>query len=118
NATMGQIGSAPHADAEALPKTDPLKNALNDAREIAREQLSAVWQIAVERVQDQLAAGWRGHIERVFEERFSELSARVEEQFRLGVESRVGAAIADTRARVRRDVTGKLNQAVRRLRSL
>jgi hypothetical protein len=35
----------------------------------------------------------------------------------LGVESRVSAAIADTRVRVRRDVTGRLNQAVRRLRS-
>jgi hypothetical protein len=117
NATMGQIGSLPRADADPPAKTDPLENALNDARETAREQLSAAWQIEIERVQEQLAVGWRGHIERVFEERFSELSARVEEEFRLGVESRVSAAIADTRVRVRRDVTGRLNQAVRRLRS-
>src|SRR5258706_4145782 len=117
NSTMGQIGTAPHADADPPAKTDPLKNALDDARETAREQLSAAWQIEIERIQEQLAGGWRGHIERVFEERFVDLSARVEEEFRLGVESRVTAAVADTRARVRREVTGKLNQAVRRLRS-
>jgi hypothetical protein len=117
NATMGQIGSVPRADADPVPETDTLKIALNDARETAREQLSAAWQIEIERIQEQLAGGWRGHIERVFEERFVELSARVEEEFRLGVEFRVSAAVADTRARVRRDVTGRLNQAVRRLRS-
>lgn len=114
---MGQIESVPHADANIPIKPDPLKNVLNDARETAREQLSAAWQIEVEQIQEQLANGWRGHIERVFEERFGELNARVEEEFRLGMVSRIGAAVADTRARVRREVTGKLNQAVRRLRS-
>jgi hypothetical protein len=113
NATMGQIGSAHRADADPLPKTEPLRNALDDARETAREQLNAAWQIEIERIQEQLTGSWRGHVERVFEERFDELSARVEEQFRSAVESRVHAAIM----KVRREVAGRLNQAVRRLRS-
>src|ERR1039457_2550917 len=117
NATMGQIGSAPRADADPLLQTDTLRNALDDARETAREQLNAAWQIEVERIQEQLAGGWRVHIEQVFEERFDELTARVEGEFRSAVESHVCATVADTRARVRRDVAGKLNQAVRHLRS-
>jgi hypothetical protein len=117
NATMGQIESAPRADADPLPKTDTLRNALDDARETAREQLNAAWQIEIERIQEQLTGSWRGHVERVFEERFAELSARVEGEFRSAVESHVCAAVADTRARVRRDVAGRLNQAVRHLRS-
>ncbi len=112
NATTGPLSSAPRADDDALPQTDPVKNVLNDVRETAREQLNAAWQIEIERVQEQLAAGWREHIERVFEERFVELSARVEVEFGAGVR----AAVSDTRARTRREVAGKLNQAVRRLR--
>jgi hypothetical protein len=116
NATTGPLYSAPRADADPLPKTDLLRNVLNDTREMAREQLNAAWQIEVERAQEQLAAGWRGHVERVFEERFSELSARVEEEFGAAVESRVQTAVNDTRDRVRREVAGRLNQAMRRLR--
>src|SRR5258708_328394 len=112
NATTGPLSSAPRADDDALPQTDPVKNVLNDVRETAREQLNAAWQIEIERVQEQLAAGWREHIERVFEERFVELSARVEVEFGAGVR----AAVSDTRARTRREVAGRLNQAVRRLR--
>src|SRR5258708_24442258 len=85
NATTGPLSSAPRADDDALPQTDPVKNVLNDVRETAREQLNAAWQIEIERVQEQLAAGWREHIERGFEERFVELSARGGAQVRAGV---------------------------------
>src|SRR5258708_4100843 len=62
NATTGPLSSAPRADDDALPQTDPVKNVLNDVRETAREQLNAAWQIEIERVQQQLAAGWRDTI--------------------------------------------------------
>src|SRR5258708_16035939 len=84
NATTGPLSSAPRADDDALPQTDLVKNVLNDVRETAREQLNAAWQIEIERVQEQLAAGWREHIERAFEERFVELSARVEVELGAG----------------------------------
>src|SRR5579859_4147820 len=113
NATTGQIGTIPRADAGP----DPLKNFLDEARETAREQLSAAWQIEIERIQEQLANGWRGHIERIFDERFAELIAQIEQSFHSAIEARVSAAVDDTRAKVRRDVAGRLNQAVRRLRA-
>src|SRR5579872_5299318 len=113
NATAGQIGTVPRDDAPP----DPVRTFLDDACETAREQLSAAWQIEIERIQEQLANGWRGHIERIFDERFAELSAQIEQSFHATIEARVSAAVDDTRAKVRRDVAAKLNQAVRRLRA-
>src|SRR5260370_31142294 len=107
NATTGPLSSAPRADDDALPQTDPVKNVLNDVRETAREQLNAAWQIEIERVQEQLAAGWRAHIERVFEERLVELRARVEVGFRRGVR----AAVSDTPGRRPRGSSGRLKPA-------
>ncbi len=95
--------------ANPVAETESLHDVLADARETAREQLAAAWQIEIDRVQDQLNNAWRGHLERVLEERFSELSSRLAGQ--------TESLIADARARSLRDVTGKLNQAVRRLRA-
>ena len=95
--------------ANPLAETESLLDVLNDARETAREQLAAAWQIEIDRVQEQLNNAWRGHLERVFEERFAELSVRLTKQ--------TEASIAEARARSLRDLTGKLNQAVRRLRA-
>src|SRR5260370_41253006 len=109
NATTGPLSSAPRADDDALPQTDPVKNVLNDVRETAREQLNAAWQIEIERVQEQLAAGWREHIERGVAERFVELSARGGAGF--GAWGRGGGS--GTRAPARREGAGKLNTAAR-----
>jgi uncharacterized protein YukE len=95
--------------ANPVAETESLLDVLTDARETAREQLAAAWQIEIDRVQEQLNNAWRGHLERVFEERFAELSVRLAKQ--------TEARIAEARARSLRDLTGKLNQAVRRLRA-
>ena len=86
----------------------PLQNAIQEARETAREQLSAAWQIEVDRIQEQMAAGWRGHLERVFEERFGELSASLEQHFQ--------SAVTAESTRLRRQLSSQLNQAIRRFR--
>ena len=95
--------------ANPVAETESLLDVLNDARETAREQLAAAWQIEIDRVQEQLNNAWRGHLERVFEERFAELSVRLAKQ--------TEARIAEAMTRSLRDLTGKLNQALRRLRA-
>ncbi len=82
---------------------------LAEAREAAREELEAAWQLHVERVERQLAAGWREHIRRVVDERFTDLIAR------LGAE--LEEAVGRERVAARRSLTGILNQAARRLRN-
>ncbi len=84
------------------------KDALDEVRSAAREQLEAAWQLHVDRVGEQLARGWREHIERVVEDRFGELSARLG----TGVEE----TLARERAAARRSATGEINHAARRLR--
>jgi hypothetical protein len=117
NATTGHPASAPTKSAGTAPADglQILNNLLDDARETAREQLSAAWQIEIERIQEQLAAGWRGHLERVFDERFADVSARVQEYlrgpFRQALEERAAAGAQ----KARRDVSKRLNQAARRL---
>ena len=66
--------------ANPVAETESLLDVLTDARETAREQLAAAWQIEIDRVQEQLNNAWRGHLERVFEERFAELSVRLAKQ--------------------------------------
>ncbi len=93
----------------------PLSTAIQDARETARDQLVAVWQLQVERIQEELASGWKQHIEKVFEDRFGELSAQLETEFRNSLNEQIAAGI-DARSReVRRELVEKMNQAVRRI---
>ena len=87
----------------------PLQKAIEEARETAREQLRAAWRIEIERIQEQLEFTWRGHLERIFEERFADLTDAVGRQFR--------SAVAESNARLRREISGRLNEAVRRIRS-
>jgi hypothetical protein len=94
----------------------PLREAVADLRNTAREQMVAAWQIHIEQLQEQLAAGWPERIAWIFEERFRELQARLEEQYRASVSEQVAAALADARVTVRRDFAEKLNQSMRRLR--
>jgi hypothetical protein len=76
----------------------------------------AAWQIHIEQLQEQLAGGWPERIAWIFEERFRELQARLEEEYRGSIREQVAAALADARAAVRRDFAEKLNQSLRRLR--
>ena len=98
----------------------PLADSLNKTKTLARDQLSAAWQLQIEMLQEHLstllASGWRERIERVFEERFSELTTQVEQQFQAELESR--AAQAATAAKTaRRELSDQLNRFARRLRN-
>jgi hypothetical protein len=95
----------------------PLREAFADLRNTAREQMVAAWQIHIEQLQEQLASAWPDRIAWIFEERFRELQARIEGQYRASVGEQVAAALGDSRLNVRRDFADKLNQSMRRLRT-
>ena len=96
-----------------------VSSTVSEQRDTAYDQLAAAWQRQVDRIEEALSTGWQEHIRRVFEERFDELSARVENEFRSEVGERVAAEVAamapQIRERARRDAAEDLNRAVRRL---
>jgi|HigsolmetaAR202D_1030399.scaffolds.fasta_scaffold06697_3 hypothetical protein len=91
--------------------TSALQDAIADLKNTAREQLSAAWQIHVERVQERLLEGWAQQIERVFDERFEDLAVRVEEQF----QRKLANELASAQSRSRRELTERINQSFRRI---
>lgn len=93
-----------------------LSSALQDAKDTARDQLVAVWQLQVEQIQEQLSSGWKQHIEKVFEDRFTELGAQLEAEVRVTVAGQLAEEVAASRAQVRRELSEQLNQVLRRLR--
>lgn len=95
----------------------PFSTVIRDARDTARDQLSAVWQLQVERVQEELARGWKQHIEKVFDDRFSELGAQLEGELRRAVAKQVEAGINARSGAVRRQLADTMNQALRRMRN-
>lgn len=103
-----------HAGTEAAP-ISPLEAALAEAQAAAREQLSAAWQLQVERVEEQLHAGWREQLGRVFEERFAELAARLSEEFDRQVAERAAAIAAERIKAERRVAFAQMNQSIRRI---
>jgi hypothetical protein len=104
---------------ESDDATSELKTAIADAQTLAREQLGAVWQLQIERVREQLEAGWQEQIDQIFQERFSEITNRLQANFdqAVGVRSRELADKAAMMARTaaQRELTGQLNQTARRL---
>lgn len=95
------------------PEPDsPLSRALREAQEQAREQMSAAWQLQMERLAGDLAGGWRNTVEHIFEERFRELRSAVELEVAKAVEMRVAQEVASRR----RDLSEDLNLAIRQLR--
>src|SRR5579884_4468335 len=86
NATTGDTEGASRANADPAPKPKSLTDILSEAREAAREQLAAAWQIEMDRLQEQLANAWRGQVDHVIEQRFEELEARIREQTRTQME--------------------------------
>ena len=89
NETTGQTVGASLVDADPVPKTDSLNDVLAEARETARDQLAAAWQIEIERAQEQLASGWRTHVERVFDRSRGRDLPRVNEEDFVGIRNRV-----------------------------
>lgn len=90
-----------------------LRQTLDEQRAAALEQIEAAWQLHIARVEEQLSAGWRQHLAHVADERFEEISRRVEETFAAQLEAR----LAELRSALRRELADRLNQSLRRLRN-
>jgi hypothetical protein len=113
---------------------DRTKSLLTDTRNLAREQLSAAWQLHIDRIQEVLSERGPEEIEHIFEERLAGLAncleeqhrnalelrlteaAGVEEQQRNALQARLNEAVVESRATAERELARKLNQAVRCLR--
>jgi hypothetical protein len=81
-----------------------IASAISRERDAARDQLAAVWQIQVLRIEEALATGWRDQIQRVLDERFAELAERIERE----IAPEIGEC-------ARRRSAEEFNRAVRRL---
>ena len=90
---------------------------LADAQDVLREQLSAVWQLHIERIHAAIAARWPEELERILEERLADLARVLDEHHRVESEANAGRAAAEAALATRRELTGSLNQSVRRLRN-
>ncbi len=93
------------------PASPSLRETLEQQHATAREQLSAAWQLHVARIEELVSTGWREHVEHVIQERFGEITARVEEAYARDLETRV----SELRQRLRRELGERLNQLLRRL---
>jgi hypothetical protein len=90
-----------------------LRQTLDEQRAAALEQIEAAWQLHIARVEEQLSKGWREHLAHVADERFQEISRRVEESFAAQLEAR----LAELRSALRRELADRLNRSLRLLRN-
>jgi hypothetical protein len=106
--------------AEGAAGNRSARQALEDVRATAREQLEAAFQIHVQRVEEELAKGWREHIALAVEERFAEIARFVEEEAERRSQARLDSELEEASARGGREASRRLaerlNQAARRLR--
>ena len=65
----------------AVTESSRIASTISRERDAARQQLSAAWQLQVFRVEEALATGWQEYIGQVFDERFAELTGRIEQEF-------------------------------------
>jgi hypothetical protein len=86
---------------EPLPD---LISALEVARQDARDQLAAAWNLHVSRVETALHSDWLDHLDHLLADRFEQLRPSMEAEF----QKRLAPA-------VRKATTAQLNQAVRRI---
>src|ERR1700693_4761843 len=117
---------------------DRTKALLTDTRNLARGQVAAASPLHIDRIQEYLIERGPEEIEQIFEERVAalancleeqhrnalelrmleaaSLATSMEEQHRNALQARVNQAAAEARAAAERDLSRKLNQAVRCLR--
>ena len=113
------------------PFQGTIDSVLRSTEATASEQLSAAWQLHVDRVEQELKAGWNDHIQHVLGEIFKdiasnlvpELERKVQSEAMAALESRLVSERAEWETRLQcekrqacRDLAGKLNQSGRRLR--
>lgn len=90
---------------------DPIRT----QHELARDQITAAWQLHVEQIQERLESGWREHIEHVLAERLDALTATVQSEVERQLSQRLGEEIDRQKAHISRQVTERLNQSIRRI---
>jgi hypothetical protein len=99
---------------ETQPEAVPT-DLIEQEKELARDQITAAWQLHVERVAEQLERGWHDEIRRVMEERLSAMKEKID----LEVDRRAALAVAGeierARAAARLAMGERLNQTARRL---
>jgi hypothetical protein len=111
-----------------------MQAAVNEARSTALEQISALWQLQVDRVREQLESGWRDQLDAVFQDRFAEVTELLERRYQESVEAlghsnreklhreherllqEQQVVIEQNRAAARAELAGQLNQVARGLR--
>ncbi|HUS07088.1 MAG TPA: hypothetical protein VMZ52_12355 [Bryobacteraceae bacterium] len=100
--------------------SSPLKSAIDDARASAAEQVTAAWQLHVDRIREQLDTGWREQLEEIFQERFAEIEGRLQQDLAAQVDHRtqqhVERSVGLARTSARRELTEHLNHLARRLK--
>ncbi|MEZ5352021.1 MAG: hypothetical protein R2762_05240 [Bryobacteraceae bacterium] len=100
--------------------TGALRDALDQARDQALDQLTAAWQLHVARVEEQLRSGWEENISRLLEERFAELSERFSGEVETAVQERLRGEVERLRGQDRRETARRLsehlNTGARRIR--
>jgi hypothetical protein len=100
--------------------SNPLRSAIDDARAGAAEQVTAAWQLHVDRVRERLDSGWHDQIEQIFRDRFDEVESRLQQELETAVASRaqdqVEKSVGLARSSARRELTEDLNHLVRRLK--
>jgi hypothetical protein len=107
-------------EAELQPTSSPLDSAFQEARATALEQVTALWQLQVDRVREQLESGWREQLQQIFSERFAEAAAQLEARFNeaVNLHSRENFDRLSTEIRftTRAEATAQLNQVARGLK--
>ena len=97
-----------------------VRDAVAEAQALAKEQIAAAWQLQADRIREQLESGWRDSLDRIFDERFGEVSGRLEEGFRTAVESAsreaLGRELSASRRAGRAELAERLNQTARRMK--
>lgn len=97
-----------------------LSSAIREAKETALEQVSAAWQMQVDRVRSQLESGWREQLQQVLAERFADIETALTQAFEQAVEAKSQQqrerAGVEGRSSARRDLTAQLNHVSRGLK--
>lgn len=88
---------------------------LDTQKSLVRDQISAAWQLHVERIEEQLESGWREHIDRAVGEAFDTLRSDFDSSLETAVTARLQQELDGVREHARRRMSERLNQSARRL---
>ena len=62
---------------EPIQSQELIHKTLAEAKSLAHEQVSAAWQLQVEKIQEHLTSGWQDHISHVLDERFKDMEEQL-----------------------------------------